>query len=140
MELTTLNSNQKRYGFTEKKKAYIDLLISQIIDAEAIVQQQLAIVTAISQKSIKYQGYLLDAENYKAQSLNNKNPNTYSSAFSVEIASPFSVFLPMIVAISSSKSNRTLGEKIGPLVSSLQICPLGLLKFLPETKMELALP
>ncbi|WP_264563990.1 hypothetical protein [Flavobacterium sp. N3904] len=73
MELKVLNSDPKRYGITEKKKSDIDLLTAQVIDAEAVVQQQTTVVSAITQKSIKYQGYLLDAENYRTQSLSNKN-------------------------------------------------------------------
>jgi hypothetical protein len=73
MEPKILNSDPKRYGITEKKKSDIDLLTSQVIDAEAVVQQQSTVVSAITQKSIKYQGYLLDAENYRTQSLSNKN-------------------------------------------------------------------
>jgi hypothetical protein len=73
MEPKILNSDPKRYGITEKKKSDIDLLISQVTDAEAVVQQQSTVVSAITQKSIKYQSYLLDAENYRTQSLSNKN-------------------------------------------------------------------
>lgn len=68
---TTLSS-PKRYGITEKKKSDIDLLTSMVADAQAEVQQQTTVVSSLSQKSLKYQGYLLDAENGKAQALSNK--------------------------------------------------------------------
>jgi hypothetical protein len=73
MESTVQYSDPKRYGITEKKKADIDLLTTQVTDAEAVVQQQLSIVQSITEKSLKYQGYVLDAENYRTQSLSNKN-------------------------------------------------------------------
>ncbi|WP_264537879.1 hypothetical protein [Flavobacterium sp. N1736] len=72
METTLLNSSPKRYGITEKKKSDIDLLTSLVADAQAVVQQQTTVVSSLSQKSLKYQGYLLDAENSKTQSLSNK--------------------------------------------------------------------
>jgi hypothetical protein len=69
---TILNSNPKRYGITEKKKSDIDLLTSQVTDTQAVVDQQTAVVTSLNQKSIKYQGYLLDAENSRTQAKSNK--------------------------------------------------------------------
>ncbi|MEO6176895.1 MAG: hypothetical protein ABIP27_17210 [Flavobacterium circumlabens] len=62
----------KRYGITEKKKADLDLLTSQVTDAQAVVQQQLAVVSSLNQKAIKYQGYVVEAENSRTQSLSNK--------------------------------------------------------------------
>lgn len=69
---TILNSNPKRYGITEKKKSDIDLLTSQVTDTQAVVDEQSAVVTSLNQKSIKYQGYLLDADNSRTQSKSNK--------------------------------------------------------------------
>ncbi|WP_163411027.1 hypothetical protein [Flavobacterium ajazii] len=72
MDATILNSNPKRYGITEKKKADIDLLTAQVTDAQAVVDQQTTVVGSLNQKSIKYQGYLVDAENYRTQAKSNK--------------------------------------------------------------------
>ncbi|CAD0009117.1 hypothetical protein [Flavobacterium salmonis] len=69
---TILNSNPKRYGITEKKKSDIDLLNSQVTDAQAVVDQQSTVVASLNQKSIKYQGYLLDAESSRTQAKSNK--------------------------------------------------------------------
>ncbi|HEX8014948.1 MAG TPA: hypothetical protein VF465_06930 [Flavobacterium sp.] len=67
-----LNSNPQRYGVTEKKKSDIDLLTSQVTDAQAVVDQQSTVVASLNQKSIKYQGYLLDAESSRTQAKSNK--------------------------------------------------------------------
>lgn len=64
--------NSKRYGVTEKKKSDIDLLTSQVTDAQAVVDQQSTVVASLNQKSIKYQGYLLDAESSRTQAKSNK--------------------------------------------------------------------
>nr|WP_294921906.1 hypothetical protein [uncultured Flavobacterium sp.] len=69
---TILHSNPKRYGISEKKKSDIDLLTSQVTDTQAVVDQQSAVVASLNQKSIKYQGYLLDAENSRTQAKSNK--------------------------------------------------------------------
>ncbi|OOV16637.1 hypothetical protein [Flavobacterium sp. LM4] len=69
---TILNSNPKRYGITEKKKSDIDLLTSQVTVAQAVVDQQSTVVASLNQKSIKYQGYLLDAESSRTQAKSNK--------------------------------------------------------------------
>lgn len=63
----------KRYGITEKKKAELDSLKNQVIDAGAIVQQQQIIVNSLNEKAIKYQGYLLIADSNRAHALSNKN-------------------------------------------------------------------
>nr|WP_315239408.1 hypothetical protein [uncultured Flavobacterium sp.] len=67
-----LNSNPQRYGVTEKKKSDIDLLTSQVTDAQGVVDQQSTVVASLNQKSIKYQGYLLDAESSRTQAKSNK--------------------------------------------------------------------
>lgn len=73
METTAFTKpTTKRYGITEKKKSDLDLLTSQVTDAQAVVQQQLAVVSSLNQKAIKYQGYLTEAENSRSQSLSNK--------------------------------------------------------------------
>jgi hypothetical protein len=127
METITLNSDPKRdprrYGITEKKKSEIDLLTSQVIDAEAVVQQQLTVVSAINQKSIKYQGYLLDAQNYRIQSLSNKNlidqvvQNTVDLNENSEIA-----FTKMTVANENTEVvAKKMTELINKLIYSVEI-------------------
>ncbi|MCD0465052.1 hypothetical protein [Flavobacterium sp. ENC] len=70
--IAVVKPTPKRYGITEKKKSDLDLLTSQVTDAQAVVQQQLTVVSSLNQKAIKYQGYLVEAENSRTQSLSNK--------------------------------------------------------------------
>lgn len=75
METQLSHSGPKlqRYGITEKKKAELDSLKNQVIDAGAIVQQEQIIVNSLNEKAIKYQGYLLVADANRAHALSNKN-------------------------------------------------------------------
>ncbi|RKR04865.1 hypothetical protein C8C83_4198 [Flavobacterium sp. 90] len=75
METQILHSGPKlqRYGITEKKKAELDSLKNQVIDAGAIVQQQQIIVNSLNEKATKYQGYLLVADANRTHALSNKN-------------------------------------------------------------------
>lgn len=75
METQILHSGPKlqRYGITEKKKAELDSLKNQVIDAGAIVQQQQIIVNSLNEKATRYQGYLLVADANRAHALSNKN-------------------------------------------------------------------
>jgi hypothetical protein len=63
----------KRYGITEKKKAELDSLKNQVINAQAIVQQQQVIVNSLNEKATKYQGYLAVADANRTHALSNKN-------------------------------------------------------------------
>lgn len=63
----------QRYGITETKKAELDWLKNQVVDATAIVQQQQIIVNSLNEKATKYQGYLLVADSNRTHALGNKN-------------------------------------------------------------------
>ena len=63
----------KRYGVTERKKAELDLLTEEVIDAEHDVQQFQAMVESLSEKSAKFTALLDTAEARRAQALNNWN-------------------------------------------------------------------
>src|SRR6218665_98027 len=69
MELIPL---RKKYGVTERKKAEIDQLTIQVADARYNVEQQQAVVTSLTAKSQKYQGYLSTATANRTAALNNK--------------------------------------------------------------------
>ncbi|MEO8237525.1 MAG: hypothetical protein ABI576_05400 [Flavobacterium sp.] len=75
METQLSHSGPKlqRYGITEKKKAELDSLKNQVIDAGAVVQQQQIIVNSLNEKATKYQGYLLVADANRTHALSNKN-------------------------------------------------------------------
>lgn len=65
--------NIGKYGITEKKKAELDALTLKVLDEQHQVEQFQAIVTALTDKSEKFQAFLMAAEANRAQALSNKN-------------------------------------------------------------------
>ncbi len=66
-------SNSKRYGVTERKKAELDSLALQVLDAQQEVDQFQSIVTALTAKLTNFQGLLAIADTNRASALANKN-------------------------------------------------------------------
>ena len=71
--ITELVETKKKYGVTERKKAELDMLTNQVLDAQHDVEQFQAMVTSLTEKSEKFLGFLSAAENRKAKALSNKN-------------------------------------------------------------------
>ena len=63
----------KKYGITEKKKAELDDLANQVLDAQGDVEQYQAMVNSLSAKLVRFQGYLADAEANRSHTLDNRN-------------------------------------------------------------------
>lgn len=63
----------KNYNINEFKKAEIDTLSAQVLDAQLDVEQQQAIVTALTSKAEKFAGFLSDAEANRTRALSNQN-------------------------------------------------------------------
>ncbi len=61
-----------RYGITEKKKAELDALTIDILDASHVVEQFQAIVLSLTEKSNIFQDLLGKAESDRSKALNNK--------------------------------------------------------------------
>ena len=61
-----------RYGITESKKAELDALSLQVIDAQYDVNKFQSIVTSLADKVNSFQGFLATAENTRTQAYNNK--------------------------------------------------------------------
>ena len=61
-----------RYGITEKKKAELDALTIDILDASHVVEQFQAIVLSLTEKSNIFQELLAKAETDRSKALNNK--------------------------------------------------------------------
>lgn len=107
----------QRYGITEKKKAELDLLKNQVIDATATVQQQQIIVNSINEKATRYQGYLLVSESNRAQALSNKNlidqviQNAYDLGYNSRNA--------FDKTVSSTGNVTKVTENISALISKL---------------------
>ncbi|MFH7015515.1 hypothetical protein [Flavobacterium sp. FlaQc-47] len=144
METQILHSGPKlkRYGITEKKKSELDVLKNQVIDAQADVQQQQVIVTSLTEKASKYQGYLLTADANRTHALSNKNlidqvvQNAYDLAYNsknafskmtisnddaIEVASSVSDLINKLiysVEIINKLSNLVIRKKaLNPLIS-----------------------
>lgn len=63
----------RRAGITESKKAELDALTIQVLDAQHDVDQNQAIVTSLTEKLNNFQGYLAIADTKRTEALNNKN-------------------------------------------------------------------
>jgi len=62
-----------RYGITEKKKAELDALSIDILNASHDVEQYQAITSSLTEKSNVFQGFLAIAEGDRAKALSNRN-------------------------------------------------------------------
>lgn len=62
-----------KYGITEKKKAELDALTLQVLDAQEQVEQFQAIVTSLTDKLNNFQAYLATAEANRTHALDNRN-------------------------------------------------------------------
>jgi len=71
--LYPIAGNKKYYGITEKKKAELDALTAEVLDAQHEVAQFQAIVTALSDKLIKFKSFLAAADSNRESTLNNRN-------------------------------------------------------------------
>jgi hypothetical protein len=65
--------SQKSHGVTEAKKAELDSLTSQVLDAQLAVDTHQAIVNSVAAKQTNIQTLLSIADNNKVTSLNNRN-------------------------------------------------------------------
>jgi len=63
----------RKHGVTEKKKAELDALTNSVLDAQLDVQQYQAMVDSLSEKSIRFQIFLQEAEAERTRTLNNRN-------------------------------------------------------------------
>ncbi|WP_276380291.1 hypothetical protein [Flavobacterium sp. H4147] len=123
MEALLLTPISTKYGITEKKKSEIDALTNQVIDTTAEVQQQQAIVTSLVEKSQRYQGYLLTAENNRTHALSNKAlvdqvvQNAYNLAYNSDIT-----FNKMILSsASTSIVSSSISQLINQLIFSVEL-------------------
>src|SRR5262245_62070271 len=70
---TTSTQKPKKYGITEKKKAELDELTSEVTDAQHDVDQYQAMVNSLIEKSMKLERFLSDANSDQAKTLSNQN-------------------------------------------------------------------
>lgn len=67
------NFKVKKFGVTERKKAELDALVSAVLDAQLNVEQYQAMVNSLSEKSLKFQQFLLEADSERAKTLSNRD-------------------------------------------------------------------
>lgn len=63
----------RKYGITERKKADLDALQIKVVDAQYEVQQESSIVSSLTAKLVKFEGFLAVAEVNKEKALSNSN-------------------------------------------------------------------
>ena len=75
MTTVLMNATRRpgRYGITEKKKAELDALTLQVLDAQHEVEQFQAIVNSLTEKSQNFSNFLNIAEVNKTQAQNNRD-------------------------------------------------------------------
>ncbi|WP_337966027.1 hypothetical protein [uncultured Flavobacterium sp.] len=125
METQVLQPGPKlqRYGITEKKKAELDFLKNQVIDATATVQQQQIIVNSLNEKSTKYQGYLLVSESNRSHALSNKNliDQVIQNAYELGYNSNNAFSKTIISTEKATKVTENISELINKLIYSVEI-------------------
>jgi hypothetical protein len=100
---------RKRYGITEKKKAELDFLANQVLDAQYNVDQLQAVVASISDKSQKIDAILAITEADKTTALNNRNlvDEVVENAMTLR---DNSAIVSDKMAITNSETQRVAGE------------------------------
>jgi hypothetical protein len=125
METQILKSGPKlqRYGITEAKKAELDWLKNQVIDATAIVQQQQIIVTSLNEKATKYQGYLLVADSNRTHALGNKNliDQIIQNAYNLGLNSKNAFSKTVTSTQDSTRVAKNISDLINKLIYSVEI-------------------
>jgi len=106
-----------KYGITESKKAELDALTNEVLNAQIEVEQYQAIVDALTQKSANFQSYLDIAESRRTQAMNNKNlvDQLIQNALDLQNNSNIA-FNDMVLADSKTKA---LAQKIKQLIDKL---------------------
>jgi hypothetical protein len=113
----------KKYGITEKKRAELDLLTNQVIDAQYDVEQLQAVVNSLTEKSEKFQGFLAIADTNKAQALSNRNllDQVVQNALSLKDNSQIA-FNEMVLADSKTKEvAKEIKNLINKLIYSAEV-------------------
>ncbi|MBL0739545.1 hypothetical protein JI750_21820 [Flavobacterium sp. GN10] len=113
----------QKYGITEKKKAELDTLKNQVIDATAIVQQQQTIVNSLTEKATRYQGYLLTSESNRTHALSNKNlvDQVIQNAYDLALNSKNAFAQTVLSAQDTTRVSNNISDLISKLIYSVEI-------------------
>ncbi|UPZ14774.1 hypothetical protein [Flavobacterium humidisoli] len=123
ISLTPLRPSLQKYGITEKKKAELDLLKNQVVDATAIVQQQQTIVNSLNEKATRYQGYLLVSESNRTHALSNKNliDQVIQNAYDLALNSRVAFSKTAYATEDSTTVSKSISDLISKLIYSVEI-------------------
>jgi len=105
------------YGITERKKAELDALTLQVLDAQHEVEQFQSIVNSLTTKTTNFQGFLTTAENNKTQAYNNKAliDQMVSSALDLQNKSKTA----LKEAIRANNKAKVLSESMRQIIDKL---------------------
>lgn len=96
--------NSTKQGITERKKAELDQLSNEVLDAQYTADQLQAIVNSLTEKSAKFAAFLANAEQDRQQAISNKNmlDALVQSAFNLRSNSEVA-FTTVVLADSKTK-------------------------------------
>jgi hypothetical protein len=106
-----------RYGITESKKAELDKLSIQVIDAQYDVNKFQSIVTSLADKVNNFQAFLATAENTRTQAYNNKILMTQLVQNALDLQNNSNIAFDEIV-LADTKT-KILGANIKQVIDKL---------------------
>jgi hypothetical protein len=106
-----------RYGITESKKAELDKLSIQVIDAQYDVNKFQSIVTSLADKVNNFQAFLATAENTRTQAYNNKMLMTQLVQNALDLQNNSNIAFDEIV-LADTKT-KILGANIKQVIDKL---------------------
>lgn len=120
---SNLPGSMRRYGVTEYKKAELDALSIQVLDAQDDVAQYQAIVTSLTTKSAEFQGFLATATNNKTQAYTNKLLVDQLVQSAVDLQSNSDIaFNEMVAAdVATKKLTAHVNALMGKLIYSAEV-------------------
>lgn len=106
-----------RYGITERKKAELDNLSLEVIDAQYNVNKFQSIVTSLSAKVSNFQVFLATAENTRTQTFNNNNLMNQLVQSALDLQNNSKVAFDEVV--EADEKTKELGSNIKQVIDKL---------------------
>lgn len=103
--------SRKRYGVTERKKAELDALTLQVVNAQGDVQQYQSIVNSLTEKLISFQGFLAAADAARAQAYTNKTLANQLSQSALDLMNNAQIAFNAIVDADAKTQHLAVGVK-----------------------------
>jgi len=105
------SSARKRYGVTEKKKAELDALALQVINAQGDLQQFQSIVDSLTEKVSNFQGFLAAADAARTQAYSNRTLANQLSQSAVDLGNNSMIAFNGIVGADGKTQALAAGVK-----------------------------